>query len=131
MPFLLLIWSNRRWSLIIVLLIYALFQTWQSNSLSGDLAKAKTECLAKVEKEVAKAKKPFLDAQEKAKVKAEEVSQQYESTKAEDRIKTEVITRTVQKIVERPIYLNVCFDDDGVSAVNAAADTSELKTAVP
>ncbi len=131
MPILMWIWKNKRWSLIILLLCYALFQTWQSNSLSGDLANAKTECAAKVEKEVTKAKKPFLDAQEKAKVKAEEVSQQYESTKAEDRIKTEVITRTVQKIVERPIYLNTCFDDDGVSAVNAAADTSELETAVP
>lgn len=134
MPFLLLIWNNKRWSLIVALLIYAFFQTWQSNRLTSDLAKSKAECLAKVEKEVAKAKKPYLDAEAAAKKKANEVSEQYEVTKNEERIKTEVITRTVEKIVDRPIYLNVCFDADGVSAVNQAASiisTGKPKTALP
>ena len=134
MPFLLLIWNNKRWSIIIVLLLYAFFQTWQSNNLAGDLANSKTECLAKVEKEVVKAKKPYLDAEAAAKKKANEVSEQYEVTKNEERIKTEVITRTVEKIIDRPIYLNRCFDDDGVSAVNQAAgiiNTAKFKTALP
>lgn len=67
MPFLLLIWNNKRWTLIIVLLIYALFQTWQSNSLAGDLNKAKADCKTKVQKEVDKAVKPYQDAITKAK----------------------------------------------------------------
>ena len=81
-----------------------------------------------------KAKKPYLDAEAAAKKKANEVSEQYEVTKNEERIKTEVITRTVEKIVDRPIYLNVCFDADGVSAVNQAASiisTGKPKTGLP
>ena len=67
MPFLLLIWNNKRWTLIIVLLIYAVFQTWQSNSLAGDLNKVNSECKTKVQQEVDKAVKPYETAITKAK----------------------------------------------------------------
>ncbi|MHA3048960.1 hypothetical protein [Acinetobacter sp. ANC 4639] len=40
--------SNKRWSLIIVLLIYSLFQTWQANSLANDLNSADAKCAIKV-----------------------------------------------------------------------------------
>jgi len=59
MSFLVLIWNNKRWTLIILLLIYALFQTWQSNSLTGDLSKARADCKTKVQQEVDKAIKPY------------------------------------------------------------------------
>ena len=59
MPILLLIWNNKRWTLIIVLLIYGFLQTWQSNSLAGDLSKAKADCKTKVQQEVDKAVKPY------------------------------------------------------------------------
>ena len=62
MPFLLLIWNNKRWTLILVLLIYGFFQTWQSNSLAGDLNKAEVDCKTKVQQEVDKAVKPYQDA---------------------------------------------------------------------
>lgn len=62
MPLLYWIWNNKRWTLIIVLLIYAVFQTWQSNSLAGDLNKAKADCNTKVQQEVDKAVKPYQDA---------------------------------------------------------------------
>ena len=131
MPILLLIWNNKRWTMIVVLLIYSFFQTWQSNSLAGDLAKAKTECQDKIKKEVASAIKPYETAINKAKENAEKVSAEYEATKNEERIKTEVITREVQKIIEHPVYLSVCFDDDGVRAVNRAGNTSQPETALP
>ena len=67
MPLLYWIWNNKRWSLIIVLLIYAVFQTWQSNSLAGDLSKVKADCKTKVQQEVDKAVKPYEDAITKAK----------------------------------------------------------------
>ncbi|HRM31676.1 MAG TPA: hypothetical protein PLH48_14400 [Acinetobacter johnsonii] len=63
MPFLLLIWNNKRWTLIIVLLIYAFFQTWQSNSLTGDLNKAKANCDVRVAEAIA----PYETAITKAK----------------------------------------------------------------
>lgn len=62
MPLLLLIWSNKRWTLIIVLLLCLFFQTWQVNSLSGDLRDSETACDARV----AKAIKPYDDAIAKA-----------------------------------------------------------------
>lgn len=42
------IMSNKRWSLIIVLVVYGAFQTWQSNSLANDLNSADAKCTAKV-----------------------------------------------------------------------------------
>ena len=56
-----------------------------------------------------------------------------------DRTKTEIryrtITRNVEKIVERPIYAQSCFDDGGMhalrSAIGSASDTGEPADAVP
>jgi hypothetical protein len=62
MPILLLLWSNKRWTLIIVLLLCLFFQTWQVNSLGGDLRNAEIACDARV----AKAIKPYQTAIKKA-----------------------------------------------------------------
>ena len=126
MPLLLLIWYNKRWALILVLLIYAVFQTWQSNSLAGDLNKAKADCKTEVQQEVDKAVKPYKDAEQESQERAQKAGEDYEQTKETERVKTETITREVQKIIERPIYIHTnCFDDDGVSAVNAAGNSSK------
>lgn len=126
MPVLYWIWNNKRWTLIIVLLIYGFFQTWQSNSLAGDLNEANAECKTKVQQEVNKAVKPYKDAEQEAQERAQKAGENYEQTKETERVKTETITREVQKIVERPVYIHTnCFDDDGVSAVNAAGNSSK------
>ena len=62
MPILLLIWSNKRWTLIIVLLLCLFFQAWHVNGLAGDLRKAETACDVRV----AKAIKPYQTAIKKA-----------------------------------------------------------------
>lgn len=62
MPLLLLIWNNKRWTLIIVLLLCLFFQTWQVNSLGGDLRNAEIACDVRV----AKAIKPYEDAIDQA-----------------------------------------------------------------
>ena len=124
MPILYWIWNNKRWTLIIVLLIYSLFQTWQSNSLASDLNNAEIACEAKVQKEVVKAVKPYKEAEEAAKDKAQKASENYEQTKETERVKTETITRTVQKIVDRPVYLNRCIDADGLRQINSLINTS-------
>ena len=119
MPFLLIIWNNKRWTLIIILLLCLFLQTWQVNSLSGDLRDAEIACDGRVEKAI----KPYKDAEKAAQEKSNEVSEKYETTREAERVRTETITHNVQKIVERPIYINNCFDTDGVSAVNAAGNT--------
>jgi hypothetical protein len=132
MPIIYFIWNNKRWTLIIILLIYSLFQTWQSNSLASDLSKAEIACIQKVEKKVAEAIKPYKDAEEAAQEQAQKASEDYEQSKETERVKTETITRTVQKIVERPIYINTnCFDDDGVRIVNEAGDTGKPENSMP
>ncbi|HEO1785485.1 hypothetical protein [Acinetobacter baumannii] len=132
MPILYLILNNKRWTLIIVLLIYSLFQTWQSNSLASDLNNAEIACEAKVQKEVTKAIKPYKDAEVEAQEQAQKASEDYEQTKQTERVKTETITREVQKVVERPIYINTnCFDDDGVRLANEAGNTSKSENTVP
>ena len=65
MPILLLIWNNKRWTLIIVLLLCLFFQAWHVNGLAGDLRKAETACDVRV----AKAIKPYEDAIDKKKKK--------------------------------------------------------------
>ena len=62
MPILLLIWNNKRWTLIIVLLLCLFFQSWHVNGLAGDLRKAETACDVRV----AKAIKPYEDAIDQA-----------------------------------------------------------------
>ncbi|MFN4367175.1 MAG: hypothetical protein ACK4GA_06150 [Acinetobacter sp.] len=122
MPFLLLIWNNKRWSLIVVLCIVILCQLFQANRLAGDLRKAETICQDKINKKL----KPYIDAEKKAQELANKAGEEYEESKEVERVKTEVITREVQKIIERPVYIHTnCFDDDGVSAVNTAGNTSQ------
>ena len=131
MPILYLILNNKRWTLIVILLLFSLWKTWQTNDYAGEIMKADLACKAKVEQEVAKAVKPYKEAEEAAKDKAQKASEDYEQTKETERIKTETITRTVQKVVERPIYINTCLDDDGVRLINEAGNTSEFKSTVP
>lgn len=122
MPLLLLIWNNKRWSLIVVLCIVIICQLFQANRLAGDLRKAETTCQDKINKKL----KPYIDAEKKAQEVANRVGEEYEESKEVERVKTEVITREVQKIVERPVYIHTnCFDNDGVSAVNAAGNTGK------
>ena len=131
MPILYLILNNKRWTLIVILLLFSLWKTWQTNDYAGEIMKANLACKAKVEKEVAKAVKPYKEAEEAAKDKAQKASEDYEQTKETERVKTETIARTVQKIVDRPVYINTCLDDDGVRLINEAGNTSESKSTVP
>jgi hypothetical protein len=48
------------------------------------------------------------------------VAQQLESAKNERQIVTQTITKQVIKLVDRPVYLNSCLDDDGLLLAQAA-----------
>ena len=39
-----------------------------------------------------------------------QVSADYEKAKSEQRIKAETVTRELQKIIDRPVYKQFCFD---------------------
>ena len=126
MPILLWIWNNKRWTLIIILICLLIWQTCISNSLSGELDKSKSKHQDEIKAAVDKALKPYLDAEKEAQINANKVSENYEQSKTQESVKTETVTREVQKIIERPVYIHTnCFDDDGVSAANAAGNASK------
>ena len=83
------------------------------------------------EADIAKAIKPYVEAEREQRSRADKVSGQYEELKGQDRIHTEVINNKVEKITERPVFRNVCIDADGVSILNEAGrmePTSESDT---
>lgn len=48
----------------------------------------------------------------------------YEGKRAAGQQQQRIITREVERVVEKPIYRNVCLDDDGLRAVAAALGAS-------
>ena len=66
---------------------------------------------------------------------AQSASEGFENDRTKTEIKYRTITRQVEKIVERPSYRNVCFDEPGMhalrSAIGTAGDTGEPADAVP
>ena len=123
MPLLYLIWNNKRWSLIIALCIIVFCQLFYTNHLSKKLRVASEQCTAKIQKIEQKHIKALAEKQNAI----NQVSADYEKAKSEQRIKVETITREVQRIIDRPVYQQFCFDDDGVSAINSLItnDSSE------
>ena len=91
------------------------------NHKTGQLKQADQKCIAQIQEIERKQVKALAEAQNKA----NKASAEYEQVKAEQRTKVETVTRTVQKIVERPIYLNRCIDDDGLSEINNLIKASD------
>lgn len=114
--------------IILALLICIIAYSLSNNSLKKKLANAESD----KSKAVAEAVQPYLDAEKRGREIAKEVSEEYEQRESKERVKTETITRELQTIKERPIYINTdCFDDDGVYKINNLRYTSEPKTEVP
>ena len=79
---------------------------WQTQAWRCDAKdKARIDAVAKAQKD-------------KAAI-ADTASTSYEAKKEEVRIKYVRTTKVVEKLVERPIYRNVCLDADGLKAINA------------
>lgn len=123
MPFLYLILNNKRWALIIILLFMLICQLIYTNNLAGQLKDADSKCIAKVQEIEQKQLKALAAKQDQI----NKVSSDYEAEKSKQRVQVEQVTRTVQKIIDRPVYQQHCFDDDGVSAINSLItnDSSE------
>ena len=73
-------------------------------------------CHSRIEVLQAEASKAAVNEQNQA-IKA---STDLENQRVQTQIKYRTITRTVEKVVDRPIYRNVCLDDDGVRYANTA-----------
>ena len=124
MPILVILWKFKHWIAIAVLSFMWLGQLAYTNHLSGKLRKAGEQCTTKIQ-EIEQKHLKILSEKQNA---INQVSSDYETEKSAQRRQVETVTREVQKIVERPVYLNNCFDSNGVSAINSfiTGDTSEL-----
>ena len=98
-------------------------QTWRASHWQTKYQKADAECNAKI----LKLKEDQLVKLQDKQNEINKVSSDYEAEKSKQRVQVETVTREVQKIVERPVYLNSCFDDDGMQQLNSliASGTSK------
>ena len=117
-----LLWKYKHWIAIAVFFFLWLGQIAYTNHLSGKLRKAAEQCTAKIQQIEQKHLKALTEKQNQI----NQVSADYEAEKSEQGVQVETVTREVQKIIDHPVYLNHCFDDAGVSAINSliASDTS-------
>nr|WP_151768885.1 hypothetical protein [Acinetobacter colistiniresistens] len=111
------------WREIIIgfLAIFLLIALAVLNYRTGQLNVADQKCFEQIQK----IEHAQVEALAKQQDKVNKVSADYEKLRSEQRTKVETVTRTVQKIVERPIYLNRCIDDDGVQQINSLIETRD------
>lgn len=112
MIILLKFWRECIIALLVFLLLICLFiQNYQAKQIKSANAACKAE-IAKIEL-----------AQHQAQVaeqnKVNEVSATYEEDRAERQIETQIIYKTIEKIVDRPVYRNTCIDEYGLHEINS------------
>ncbi|WP_410169315.1 hypothetical protein [Acinetobacter lwoffii] len=110
-----LIWKYKYWIAIAVFFFLWVGQIVYTNHLSGKLRKANQQCTAKIQQIEQKHLKVLTEKQNQI----NQMSSDYEATKSEQRVQVETVTREVQKIIDRPVYLKHCFDDDGLQQLNS------------
>ena len=93
------------------------------NSKTGQLKEADSKCFVKIQEIEQKHLKALAAKQDQI----NKASSDYEAEKSKQRVKVETVTREVQKIIDRPVYQQHCFDDTGVQLINSLItdDTSE------
>lgn len=106
---------NKRWTAIAILVVLLFIQTAITNHYVNKLKQAEQQCQSQIQDIEHKQVKALAEAQNEL----NQVSADYEQLKSEQRTKVEYVEREVQKIIERPIYLNRCIDDDGVHQINS------------
>ena len=115
MPILIVLWKFKYWVAIAALSFICFGQLAYTNHLSGKLKEADTKCTAKIQEIEQKQLKALAEKQNEI----NQVSADYEQIKSAQRRQIETVTREVQKIVERPVYQQHCFDDSGLQQLNS------------
>jgi len=108
-------------ALLVVFAVWGGCQKYKRTQAENQVLNAELTCQDKIDKKL----KPYLDAEKQGQKNANEAAKNYEQQKEVERSKSETITREVQTVIERPVYINTCFDDDGVHLVNAAGDSGK------
>lgn len=118
-----LLWQYKHWIAIAVFFVLWLGQIVYTNHLSGKLRKAGEQCTIKIQK----IEQNHLKALTHKQNQINQMSADYEAAKSEQHVQVETVTREVQKIIDRPVYLNHCFDDDGLQQLNSLITSGASK----
>ncbi|WP_455019629.1 hypothetical protein [Neisseria sicca] len=103
----------RNWKLIAVLVVIAIcVGAWQADR-KAEYRRGRDEMAAEISGRL-------KDAAIKKAEEDRKTSAAYQAGKAVREEKERIRYVEVQKIVERPIFRNVCIDSDGLSVINAA-----------
>lgn len=119
MAFLLLIWNNKRWSLIIVLVVLHLVQLVHVNYLAGKVKKANAQC----EERVDAVKGKLIDMYVEQARRLNKVSLNLSAKEIEINEHFEAVRDEKERIKTNIVYRNVCSNADGRSLLN-----NEIKT---
>ena len=114
-PILTVLWKYKTWVAIAALVALYIGQIAYTNHLAGKLKKAEATCTAKIQK----IEQANLQASIEKQNEFNQLSADYEQAKTERKTEVEYRTREVQKIIERPVYINTCADADGMSELNS------------
>ncbi|MHA3051821.1 hypothetical protein [Acinetobacter sp. ANC 4640] len=102
--------------LILILGIGFGVQTWRVSHWKTQSKNADAKCITQIQK----IEQTQQTALKQANDKANQASADYEELKATQQVKIQTVRDTVQKIVERPVYRNVCLDSDGLQQLGKA-----------
>lgn len=120
LAFILKFWRECIIALLAFLLLVCLF-------ILNHQAKRLNEANAKCDARIEQIKTAQHQAQAKQQDQVNEVSSDYEADKAQRQIETQVIYKTIEKVVDRPVYRNLCIDDDGLSTLNSLIEADNPK----
>ena len=123
MPIVIALWKFKYWIAIAVFFVLWVCQLVYSNHLAGQLKDADSKCIAKIKEIEQKSLKALAVKQDQI----NKVSSDYEAEKSKQRVKVETVTREVQKIIDRPVYQQYCFDDTGVQLINSLITNDSSK----
>jgi hypothetical protein len=104
--------------------------------LTGGYAKGHSDAAASYKLTIAAMQRQAQTLKDAEAAKANSAATVLETQNAEAKVIYRTITKTADRVVERPVYRNACFDDAGLQLANAAlagaaVDTGQPDSAVP
>ncbi|MCF9035391.1 hypothetical protein JKI98_11105 [Acinetobacter nectaris] len=121
MTYLLLVLKYWRECFIALLAFLILCLLMILNHKDEVIEKQKQEHIAYIQEQ----KQKYLEAAQQQQIEMNKVSADYEKLKTEQATKVEYVTRTINKYIDRPVYRNVCIDDDGRLQLNDLIKSSQ------
>lgn len=100
--------------------VYVVYALLSVLVLGGLYLKGRLDGRAACDDRIAVIQAESVERERAAQNRAIEASRELEHARSKTEIKYRTITKEVEKLVDRPVYSNVCFDADGLRLANEA-----------